>query len=84
MKVDEQSELPSAKLQIAEQLSLVDGQQRVDSFHLHHNHSRGQEVQPVATVELSSFVMHRKRFLPFEGNFSQCQLLRQTLFVSRF
>src|SRR2546422_4153632 len=84
MEVDEQSQFPSAKLQVAEQLSLVDRQQSIDGLHLHHNDPGHKEVQPIAAVQLSSLVIDGKRFLTFKRDFSQRQLLRQTLFVSRF
>ena len=84
MEVDEQSQFPSANLQVAEQLSLVDRQQSIDGLDLHHNDPGHKEVQPIAAVQLSSLVIDGKRFLPFKRDFSQRQLLRQTLFVSRF
>lgn len=84
MKVDEQAEFPSAKFQIAEQLSLMNGQQDFDGFHFHHDHARYKKVQPIPAVEFHSFVIDMQRFLSLEGDLPQRKLMRQTLFVSRF
>ena len=67
MKVDEQSELPSTKLEITEELSLVDGKQTFHSLHLHDNQSSDEEIQTITTIQEDSLVIHTQRFLPFEG-----------------
>src|SRR6267143_2087449 len=84
MEVDEQPQLPSAKLQVAEQLSLVNRQQCIDGLHLDNDDPGHQKIQPITAVQWSSLVIDGKRFLAFKRDFSQRQLLRQTLFVSRF
>src|SRR6266850_8227746 len=81
MEVDEQPQLPSAKLQVAEQLSLVNRQQCIDGLHLDNDDPGHQKIQPITAVQLSSLVIDGKRFLAFKRDFSQRQLLRQTLFV---
>ena len=84
MKVDEQAQLPSAKLEITEQLSVVDREQSFDGFHFYNDYFRDQKVQPITAVETDSFVIDVKRLLRFEGNFPERKLVRQTLFVSGF
>src|SRR6266571_2658630 len=75
--------LPIANFQIAEHLCLMDGQQRVDGFHLHDDAVGDKKIQSVTAVQSSSLVVDRNGFLLFEGDIPQRQFPRQTLLVSR-
>ena len=57
VKVDEQTHLPSAKLEIAEQLSLVDGKQDFNSFYLYDDQVGNKKIEPIAAVQPHAFVI---------------------------
>jgi len=50
---------PSAKLEIAEQLSLVDGKQGLDGFDLHNDRVGHKKIQSIAAVQPYAFVIER-------------------------
>ena len=59
MKIDQQPQLPSAKFEIAEQLSVVDRKQSFDGFDLHNDQVGHKKIQPITAVQPDAFVIQR-------------------------
>jgi hypothetical protein len=71
VEVNEQTDSPSTKPQIGQQLGIVHRCKQVNRFNFNNNITRDEKIEPVATLKVNSFVSEWNWLLAFEGNASQ-------------
>ncbi len=57
----------------------MDRRQTLHCFYLHHNGVRHQHVHTISAVEFQTFVIHRQRQFPAEGQVPQVEFVTETL-----
>jgi hypothetical protein len=67
VEVDQQTQLPAAEFEIAQELRFVDGLDHFDRLDLDHDHPFHQQVEPITTIEFGASVFDGKRLLTLEG-----------------
>src|SRR5262249_37834014 len=72
------------QLQIAQQLGVVNRQQRIDCFNLNQDCFIHDNVCPVSAIESDSFVFYRYRDLSLKGYPADTQLSAYAHLISRF
>jgi len=61
VEVDQETNWPTSKTQIGQELSLVDRSQAFHGLEFHHDKLLDQQIEPVTAIELLPFVLDGQR-----------------------
>jgi len=67
-----------------QQLCLVDGHDLFNAFEFQDYRTLDDDVHPISTVQLQTFVLHWQGNLTLEVNTSKVQFVAEALFIGRF
>ncbi len=82
IEVSERAHRYARMLQIGQELSVVDGRQRLNGFELYYQLILNNHIQAIAAIELNSLIGNWQRTLTLKSNARQPQLMTQAFFAS--